>query len=136
MNDGTELSSSECLRLLTQKSVGRIAFATENGLRIFPVNYVLRDRSIILRTTAYGVIARSIRGAEVAFQVDELDEQLRQGWSVLAVGHCERLEDAAVLHEVRQTQAPDPWVGGTRELYFSIGWQGLSGRRLGTPGRV
>ncbi len=78
------------------------------------------------------MIARSIRASDVAFEVDDLDEELRSGWSVLVVGHCQRLEDPE-LTSVRQSQVPQPWVEGTRELYYAIQWIGLSGRRVGQP---
>jgi nitroimidazol reductase NimA-like FMN-containing flavoprotein (pyridoxamine 5'-phosphate oxidase superfamily) len=112
--------------------VGRVAFQTDNGLRIFPVNYVVHhDDRIVFRTLPHGVLARSVRGADVAFEVDDLDEELHAGWSVLAVGRCERIEDAGELTEVRTTGAPTPWVDGTRHLHFAVRWKGLSGRRLG-----
>jgi uncharacterized protein len=126
-----ELSRAECLQLLEQKSVGRVAFQAADGLRIFPVNYVVHDERIVFRTLPYGVIARSIRLSDVAFEVDDLDEELRSGWSVLAVGRCERLEDPSELAGIRQSGLPQPWADGTRELYFAIRWKGLSGRRLG-----
>ncbi len=130
MHPSTELPRAECMRLLATKSVGRVGFQTDNGLRIFPVNYVLLDDRIVFRTVPYGVIARSVRGAHVAFEVDDLDEELRAGWSVLAVGRCERLEDVGELNELRRAGAPSPWVDGTRDLHFAIRWKGLSGRRL------
>lgn len=132
MTESTELSRAECRALLEQKSLGRIAFSTSGGLRIFPVNYVLRGDCIVFRTLPYGVIARSIRSADVAFEVDEIDEDLRRGWSVLAVGRCARISDPAEVEAIRRDHSPEPWVGGSRDLYFSITWKGISGRRLGT----
>ena len=129
MRPSIELSREECRALLTTKTVGRIAFQTGNGLRVLPVNYVVHEDSIVFRTAAHGVIARSIRVADVAFQVDDLDDQLRAGWSVLAVGRCERITDPAQLDAIEQ--APTPWAAGTRDLHFAVTWKGLSGRRLG-----
>jgi Pyridoxamine 5'-phosphate oxidase len=36
-----ELSRDECLELLGAMSVGRIAFTTDDGPRVLPVNYIL-----------------------------------------------------------------------------------------------
>jgi nitroimidazol reductase NimA-like FMN-containing flavoprotein (pyridoxamine 5'-phosphate oxidase superfamily) len=126
-----ELSRHECRALLASRTVGRIAFQTGNGLRVLPVNYVVLEDRIVFRTAERGVIARSIRASEVAFQVDDLDEQLRAGWSVLAVGRCERVTDPAQLDAIAQAAPPAPWADGTRELHFAVRWKGLSGRRLG-----
>ena len=62
---------------------------------------------------------------------DELDDELRAGWSVLAVGRCERVADPDELSAIQQAGAPTPWASGTRDLYFTVRWKGLSGRRLG-----
>ena len=130
MHPSVELSRAECVDLLKQRTLGRVAFQTPDGIRVFPVNYVVHDDRIVFRTLPYGVIARSIRTADVAFEVDDVDEELRSGWSVLAVGRCQRLEEPE-RSSVRQAHAPQPWVEGTRELYFAIRWRGLSGRRVG-----
>ena len=39
------LDPGECMELLAAKSVGRIAYASDAGARILPVNYVLVDDS-------------------------------------------------------------------------------------------
>ena len=132
MHPSIDLRPEECLRLLTQQTVGRIAFQTDNGPRILPVNYVVHHNRIVFRTAPYGVIARRARGADVAFEVDELDNEMRTGWSVLAVGRCERIEDVSELTTIQQEGPPTPWATGTRDLYFAIRWRGLSGRRLGS----
>ena len=129
MHPSIELSRQESRALLATKTVGRIAFHAGHGLRILPVNYVVLEDSIVFRTAEHGVIARSIRVADVAFQVDDLDDQLRTGWSVLAVGRCERLTDPERLDAIEQ--APTPWAAGARDLYFAVTWKGLTGRRLG-----
>jgi len=41
-----ELSRDECLEL----SVGRIAYTTDDGPRVLPVNYVLEGDGVIFRT--------------------------------------------------------------------------------------
>lgn len=131
MRPSLELSREECRALLATRTVGRIAFQTGNGLRVLPVNYVVLEDRIVFRTAEHGVIARSIRAADVAFQVDDLDDQLHTGWSVLAVGHCQRLTDPEQLEAVAKASPPAPWAAGPRELHFAVTWKGLSGRRLG-----
>jgi Pyridoxamine 5'-phosphate oxidase len=45
-----ELSRDECLELLGAMSVGRIAYTTDDGPRVFPVNYILEGDGVIFRT--------------------------------------------------------------------------------------
>ena len=127
----SELTTDECLRLLRTKALGRIGFTTAAGPRVFPVNYRLHADAIVFRTLPYGVIANNAHGAQVAFEVDDVDEELRSGWSVLAVGRCKRIEDPAAVRVVREDGDPSPWAEGTRTLYFQLEWDDLTGRQVG-----
>ena len=51
-----ELDRAECLELLAAKSVGRIAYVSDTGPRILPVNYILSDDCVIFRTVPDGEI--------------------------------------------------------------------------------
>ncbi len=135
MDDMVELTVEECLALLRQRQVGRIAMTTSGGLRILPVSYSVVDEQIVFRTLPYGEIANNVVDAEVAFEVDELDESLQQGWSVMAAGRCHRIDDPDQVHQVRATANPEPWAAGQRNLYFRVEWTTLTGRQVGLPGR-
>jgi nitroimidazol reductase NimA-like FMN-containing flavoprotein (pyridoxamine 5'-phosphate oxidase superfamily) len=130
MSRMTELSTTECLELLASRSVGRVAMATDRGLTILPVSFVVDDGAIVFRTLPYGVIAATAPGAEVAFEVDDLDEAARAGWSVVATGVCRRVEDPAEIHALRSENDPEPWAEGQRTLYLRIERPELTGRRL------
>lgn len=131
MGEITELDVDECLERARTGSVGRIALRTEAGLAIYPVNYVVDGESFVFRTLPYGVIANSAHDADVAFEVDRLDERTHAGWSVLAVGTCHRVEDPAEVRMLRDEHHPDAWAGGHRNLYFRVEWRSLTGRQVG-----
>jgi hypothetical protein len=62
----------------------------------------------------------------LAFEVDEVDEQARGGWSVLVVGAASELDEPT-----RQLcAAMDPWAGGDRTHLVRITTELISGRRL------
>jgi uncharacterized protein len=131
VNELTELTVQECMELLETTSVGRIGLMTEAGIRIFPVNYIVFGDAIVFRTLPYGAIANSAHGAEVAFEVDDLDDEAHSGWSVLAVGRCERVEDPATVRLIRAERDVETWAEGHRNLYFQVSWTDLTGRRVG-----
>jgi nitroimidazol reductase NimA-like FMN-containing flavoprotein (pyridoxamine 5'-phosphate oxidase superfamily) len=135
MSTLVELTAEECLSLLRTKSVGRIGLVTPGGPMIFPVNYALSEETIVFRTLPYGVIANNAHLVDVAFEVDSLDEEMREGWSVLAVGRSHRIEDPDEVRVIRSDLDPTPWVDGQRNLYFRIEWTNLSGRQLGLASR-
>lgn len=116
------LSDGECWDLLRSQPVGRIAWSGIQGVSVVPVNYVVVDEAIILRTTPYSLLARDSADREVAFQVDQLDLERHEGWSILARGRTRR--------EDRSTEHPQPWVTGSRVLGLRIDVQSVSGRRL------
>ena len=124
-----ELDRAEALDLLTAKKVGRIGFLAEDGPVVLPMNYVLSGDHIIVRTVAFGVVARSAMDQKVAFEVDDVDDFLEAGWSVLVRGAGTLLSDDQ-LEQLKSNASPDPWAEGPRTLFFSIGCEQVSGRRL------
>ena len=136
MADLVDLTVDECLALLSRHTLGRLALMTRAGLRILPLNYALdHDDTIVFRTLPDGVIAASADGAEVAFEVDQVDEETRTGWSVEAVGRCERMEAPGDLRLMAAQGDAVPWVSGDRVLHFRIRWFDLTGRQVGITGR-
>lgn len=124
-----ELDRAESLELLTGKKVGRIGFLAEDGPVVLPMNYVLSDDHIIVRTAAFGIVARSAIDQKVAFEVDDVDDFLEAGWSVLVTGAGTLLSDQQ-LQQLKSGASSDPWAEGPRTLFFSIACEQVSGRRL------
>ena len=121
----TELREDECWDLLRTQTVGRVGWQGSDGLTIVPVNYVVDERAVVIRTAPYTELGREGSAQEVAFEVDELDPIGRSGWSVLVRGR-RRLDPEA--HGT--TPRPDVWVGGSRWLVLRIEARTISGRRL------
>ncbi len=72
---------------------GRVGVCTPEKPVILPVNYSVVGESIIFRTTPYGVVANHDWASSIAFEVDYVDYADHKGWSVLATGRGERVED-------------------------------------------
>ena len=129
MKEPMELSARESLDRLSGEVFGRLAIVTPQGPRIVPLNYAVFGDAIMFRTTPYSEVARFAVGNEAAFEVDQVDHAERSGWSVVAVGAVEEL-DPEDLMDLRTVWAPQPWAGGTRNLYLRLKWRELTGRRL------
>jgi len=130
-NEPVELTAAECLDLLHRGVVGRVAVSTPIGPRIVPVNYAVHEGAIVFRTRPYSELGTYGRGTDLAFETDHLDYETREGWSVVAIGRSESVDDPDELDEIRSRWDPTPWVGGRRGLYLKIRWRDLTGRRLG-----
>lgn len=122
-----DLDRSESLRLLAAKKVGRLAFVHEGGPMIMPMNFTLAGERIILRTLAHGSAARAV-DHPVAFEVDDIDDFLEAGWSVVVTGTAELLteEELAAL----RGDAPEPWAEGPRTLFVAVPIRHVTGRQL------
>ena len=123
------LDRVECLDLLPAKRVGRLAYVTDDGPRIVPLNYTTTPDSVVVRTLAYGEVARSALDQRVAFQIDDIDEFRETGWSVLVVGTA-KLVSVEELKQILYRGAPEPWAGGPRTLFLRIPMTTVTGRQV------
>nr|BFD80669.1 pyridoxamine 5'-phosphate oxidase family protein [Streptomyces sp. Xyl84] len=127
----TDLSPQECRALLSTHGVGRIAFTGPQGPAAFPVNYDVVDDAVFFRTAAGSAPAGAV-GNEVAFEVDRIDEAMSRGWSVLAVGRAEAVDDPETTRRLGERASTGPWAGGARTLWVRVVPTRLTGRRI-TP---
>lgn len=127
--DLVSLSADECRTLLARHRVGRIVFVDPRGPVALPVNYVLDHHDIVFRTAASSSIHSTPATGRVSFEIDEIDEEQRRGWSVLATGTVARVDDPADRHHVMML-GPTPWASGPRDRYFRLTVQSITGRRL------
>ncbi len=129
------LDEAECLRLITPGGIGRIAFSGRFGPTVVPVNYKLLQGSIVFRTVQDSPTDEDLRTGiahaeyKVAFEIDDIDNAAREGWSVLVQGPVHHVESederAAVL-----AAGVEPWPGGDRELFLRIVPWRITGRRI------
>jgi transcriptional regulator with XRE-family HTH domain len=124
------LEAQECWGRLAQRGVGRVAFSTLQGPVVIPVNYRVVDRTVVYRT-APGTVSAGAVGHRVAFEVDQVDDALSQGWSVLVVGPADHPAEA---DRPQEGHGPTPWAGGPRDLLVRISPDTVSGRIIRTQG--
>lgn len=125
-----DLSWDECRARLSTHGVGRIAVSTPDGPAVVPVNYEVIDDAIAFRTAPDSVPAAAV-GAEVAFEVDHVDDAMSQGWSVLVVGPARVVTEPDAVRRLAERAHTTPWAGGEREMWVWIQIQRLTGRRIG-----
>ena len=123
------LSPAECLGLLEAGGIGRVGFASADGIMILPVNFAVTGRTIVFRTAPDTLLA-VYGNAQVGFEVDHLDETLREGWSVLVHGHAHKVTDEREVKQLEVRTRLEPWAAGPRDVYVRITPTRISGRRL------
>lgn len=119
-----KLDPAECRELAQSKKVGRLAYQTERGPRVVPMNFVWSDDAIYIRTAASSEPAIFSVDHAVAFEIDEVDDFLESGWSVLVCG------TARSQHLAAPGQLPQPWPEGQHPHVLRIATELITGRRV------
>jgi nitroimidazol reductase NimA-like FMN-containing flavoprotein (pyridoxamine 5'-phosphate oxidase superfamily) len=126
------LDRERCLALLETVRVGRLVFTEDTLPAVQPVNFRVHLGHVVIRVAGGAKLGVATSNAVVAFEADELDPDLRSGWSVTVVGHAELITDVDELVAVSGTWLR-PWVGGWRARFVRIRTEKVTGRRLHAP---
>ena len=131
MPGGTSRSSigPKCLALLPTVSVARIGVSQDAIPAILPVNFVLHDGAVIIRSGAGSKLAATLANAVVAVEVDDFDPNGRTGWSVLVRGIARVIDDPAGLAAVSLLPL-QPWAEDGNDQFIAIDLQLVTGRRV------
>ena len=121
------LSERECWERLGTHGIGRLGLSAATGPAVFPVNFLVDAHTIVYRTDPEGVAAVTA-GDQLAFEADHIDEQLRNGWSVLVTGTADHITDPDTVRALAERPGARPWAGGRREMWIRIMPSEVSGR--------
>ncbi|MEV0189596.1 pyridoxamine 5'-phosphate oxidase family protein [Kitasatospora purpeofusca] len=125
------LTEPQCWDLVGSHGVGRVGLPGRPAPVVYPVNYAVDHRTVVYRTSPRGAAAPP-DGTPASFQVDHLDDRSNEGWSVLMVGECRRVEDPAEEERLSLLPGATPWAGGSRPLWIRIRPDEVTGRRIGS----
>ena len=100
------------------------------------MNYALDHGVIVIRTNA-GTKLTNAEHANVTFEVDEIDQRRRSGWSVLIRGLAEELTPQHRTEVIARTKeaAVEPWAPGEHGHWLRLIPHSVTGRRL-VPGEL
>jgi nitroimidazol reductase NimA-like FMN-containing flavoprotein (pyridoxamine 5'-phosphate oxidase superfamily) len=124
------ISPARCQELLASQNVGRVAWQAADGPQILPVTYAWYEGTIIFRTSPYGVLSELIRPTEVALEIDELDQETHQGWSVVVQGRAQGVAEPDELVRMWTVGGVVPWAAGVRNVFIQITPHKVTGRMV------
>ncbi len=131
MAEVLEIPYEQCEQLLRAGVFGRVGVNRPTGPEIVPVNYVVVDAAVLLRTSPGSLLDRYAEGAPLVFEVDHANYGRWHGWSVVARGRGERVTTEQLTDEERSTPGPPAWVTRGDVSWIRLRWVTLTGRRLG-----
>ena len=123
------LSIQDCWELLDAAAVGRVGVIIDDAPVIFPVNYVVDDRSIVFRTDPGAKLQALGRTPAVCFEADETQVVSKTGWSVLVKGQATEITTAAEARSVADLSL-EFWTIGPKTHWVRITPGEVTGRRV------
>jgi nitroimidazol reductase NimA-like FMN-containing flavoprotein (pyridoxamine 5'-phosphate oxidase superfamily) len=123
------LSRAEAIALLETQEVGRLVYTRRALPAVAPVNYAVREDAIWIFTGSASTMGQAVRGAVVAFEVDQLDRATRSGWSVTVTAEARIALDEGTLARARR-DGPVPWAPGVKQHLIVIPLTVVTGRRI------
>lgn len=121
------LSESECWELLGQEEFGRLAYHLAREVHIVPVNYATDRGRIVFRTAEGSKLLGVVMNEDVAFEIDQIDDEGESAWSVVARGRASILsgDEARDADNLRLR----PWTSRNKHNVVAIAVEEVSGRR-------
>jgi nitroimidazol reductase NimA-like FMN-containing flavoprotein (pyridoxamine 5'-phosphate oxidase superfamily) len=123
------LDRDECLRLIANATLGRIAVSSGALPTVLPVNFWLDGDRILVRTGHGSKLEAATRNAVVAFEVDDFDAMQHTGWSVVATGIAREVTDPTEVATLRHAPIAR-WAPAGEESIVAISTEMITGRRI------
>lgn len=124
-----ELTADESWQLLAGTSLGRIVFTHHAMPAIRPVNHLVDDETVIIRShLGAAIVGRAMDGAVVCYEADDIDPVRHTGWSVIVTGMARLVRDPAAID--RYQRMLQPWADGQMDYVIGITPQVITGLRL------
>ena len=129
MNDGpvTVLFEDENWKLMGSVRLGRLITNFAGEPEVFPVNYVVQDRTVLFRTAAGTKLFSAIANHTVVFEAD--DHNAAEGWSVIIRGRARLLKTDTEIQHAESAQLL-PWTATHKPHYVRITPTEVTGRRF------
>jgi nitroimidazol reductase NimA-like FMN-containing flavoprotein (pyridoxamine 5'-phosphate oxidase superfamily) len=123
----TAITEDESWALLSSVTLGRLVTNVADAPDIFPVNFVVQRRTVLIRTAEGTKLSAVAVNRQVAFEADMHD--VVQGWSVVVKGVAHVLQSGAEINDAERAQVL-PWTATTKQRYIRILPTHITGRRF------
>lgn len=119
------LTEDECYERLASEQLGRIVVRRKDDMDIFPVNYVVDERCIYLRSAEGNKVFTIALNHDVLFEVDVVNDDT--AWSVVVKGEASLLTRSDEIAHADSLPLK-PWLPTLKYNYVKITPNKISGR--------
>ncbi|MGE2736662.1 pyridoxamine 5'-phosphate oxidase family protein [Mycolicibacterium vaccae] len=123
----TELTETESWVLLSGVTLGRLVTTVTGWTEIFPVNFVVQDKTLLFRTAEGTKLLTTVLNENVVFEAD--DHNSVEGWSVVIRGKARLLAGPTDIVKA-QRAGLYPWIATSKSRFVRITPQSMTGRRF------
>lgn len=123
----TVLSEDESWGRLDGVPLGRLVISIAGEPEIFPVNYVVQDRTVLFRTAEGTKLFVAMTDSKVAFEAD--DHNAAEGWSVIVKGRAHLLKTDAEIQKAERAELI-PWIATLKLHYVRVIPTEITGRHF------
>jgi uncharacterized protein len=119
------VSEPECWERLSSVGLGRLVTSVDGNPEIFPINFVVQDRTVLFRTAEGTKLVSAAINDEVLFEADHYDDA--EGWSVIVRGWTRVVrtdEDRAKA----ETAPLRPWTATAKDHFVRMRPSWVTGR--------
>lgn len=121
-----KLPDHDSWNLLASVTLGRLATVVDGQPEIFPVNFVVQQHTILLRTAEGTKLSSVVSNQQVAFEADE--HTAEEGWSVVVKGRAYVLSSSELAEAERAHVLS--WITTPTNRFIRIVPIEISGRRF------
>jgi uncharacterized protein len=123
----TVLSEDESWGRLDSVTLGRLVTSFAGEPEIFPVNFVVQDRTVLFRTAEGTKLFSAVANRTVIFEAD--DHNVAEGWSVIVRGRAHVLKTNAEIQQAERAQLL-PWTATLKPHYVRVSPSEITGRHF------
>ena len=121
------LTEDQCRTHLATGGVGRLLYTSDRGPVAIPVNFEFTEGQIVFSTDDSKAAHLEAVAEPVGFEIDQVDERISEGWSVLATGTCRQVSDPAEVERLSSLDL-ESWAGGDRHTLVAMTVDEITGR--------
>ena len=129
------LSEAECMEMLANGGIGRLAYTSRYGPTALPVMYKIDGGSIVLGTWDPALFDEDLRTGiaqaeyQVAVEADQFDLEAREGWVVLVRGAAHHLDTEAERAPMIDSGL-EPWIEEVPAHFIRVNPTSIWGNRV------